>query len=103
MFDTAGEFNRFFFLQIHLLIFGVIIILYPKASYKNCHCEGSCEAKPKQTGARFLTIFGTSSAISPFLKRLPRTLRVLAMTDAIYTCNSYRWIWDIDFFIRQFV
>jgi hypothetical protein len=30
----------------------------------------------------------------PFLKRLPRTLQVLAMTDAIDTCNSYRWIWD---------
>jgi len=35
------------------------------------------------------------SAISPFLKRLPRTLRVLAMTDAIDICDSYRWIWVI--------
>jgi hypothetical protein len=35
-------------------------------------------SKPK---ARFLTTFGTSSAILSFPVRLPRTLWVLAMTD----------------------
>ena len=41
----------------------------------DCHCEWSCEARPKQTGARFLTIFGTSSVIPFFLIWLPRSKR----------------------------
>ncbi len=42
-----------------------------------------------------IVIASETKTISPFPKRLPRTLRVLAMTDAIDICNSYRWIWEL--------
>ena len=55
-------------------------------------------SKPEQ---RFLTSFGTGSAISLSYVRLPRTFQVLAMTRLSNISESYRWFWYIELWIKN--